>query len=742
LQPVFHFRKDLPVEPGFGGFMAAPDRRQYKDFADTIRRADLEVGQVARGYGLLVSDVQTEYRALREAIAVDLLKTHDVEELNTGKEGIRVKALRDAGIRTVADVCKASQRTIEFAPGIGAVMAAKAKRNAEAIRITVARTVRVQLDAEDKRIEQSRLILALARLMAARPYTQRAADLYSKSHGGIVTRLEVSSCIAGTLSWFFTGSEKKQQALLAYDELQQYVSETYAAETTEIIDGYQYAVNLDLPAAKADFAANAAAFYALLFAVVEGNTEAQTDYGGIPEELVSRVSETELHTDGLQADLRRYQVFGTKYILYGKRVLLGDEMGLGKTVEAIAAMTHLRAEGKTHFLVVCPLSVLVNWQREVARFSNIPVDEIYGYDRAEELSSWIEKGGTAITTYETCSKIDLPDGFAVDMLVVDEAHFIKNASTIRSRAVRLLIERSQSVLFMSGTPLENRVEEMLTLIGFLQPEIMEKAKHLTGLSDAERFRNVIAPVYLRRTREQVLTELPDKEEVQEWNMLGEEETEAYRKALSGGNFMEIRRVSWNVPAVRSGKALRLKEIVEEAEQDGRKILVFSYFRNTLRNVEALLGNRCAGVIDGALPMKARQEILDRFREDPDKTVLICQIVAGGVGLNVQEANVIIICEPQLKPSMEEQAIGRAYRMGQSRKVVVHRLLSAKTVDERIMDILSGKRETFLAFANESVVGNIDRERAIGEAAVEEIIAAERERYGIDKNPDETTEDDG
>ena len=206
--------------------------------------------------------------------------------------------------------------------------------------------------------------------------------------------------------------------------------------------------------------------------------------------------------------------------------------------------------------------------------------------------------------------------------------------------------------------------------------------------------------------------------------------------------MEIRRVSWNVPAVRSGKALRLKEIVEEAEQDGRKILVFSYFRNTLRNVEALLGNRCAGVIDGALPMKARQEILDRFREDPDKTVLICQIVAGGVGLNVQEANVIIICEPQLKPSMEEQAIGRAYRMGQSRKVVVHRLLSAKTVDERIMDILSGKRETFLAFANESVVGNIDRERAIGEAAVEKIIAAERERYGIDKNPDETTEDDG
>ncbi len=722
--------------------MASPDRKQYKDFADTIRRADLEVGQVARGYGLLVSDVQTEYRTLREAIAVDLLKTHDVEELNTGKEGIRVKALRDAGIRTVADVCKASQRTIEFAPGIGAVMAAKAKRNAEAIRITVARTVRVQLDAEDKRLEQSRLILALARLMAARPYTQRAADLYSKSHGGIVTRLEVSSCIGSTLSWFFAGSEKKQQALLAYDELQQYVSETYAAETTEIIDGYQYAVNLDLPAAKADFTANAAAFYALLFAVVEGNTEAQTDYGGIPEELVSRVSETELHTDGLQADLRRYQVFGTKYILYGKRVLLGDEMGLGKTVEAIAAMTHLRAEGKTHFLVVCPLSVLVNWQREVARFSNIPVDEIYGYDRAEELSSWIEKGGTAITTYETCSKIDLPDGFAVDMLVVDEAHFIKNASTIRSRAVRLLIERSQSVLFMSGTPLENRVEEMLTLIGFLQPEIMEKAKHLTGLSDAERFRNVIAPVYLRRTREQVLTELPDKEEVQEWNILSEEETEAYRKALSGGNFMEIRRVSWNVPAVRSGKALRLKEIVEEAEQDGRKILVFSYFRNTLRNVEALLGNRCAGVIDGALPMKARQEILDRFRENPDKTVLICQIVAGGVGLNVQEANVIIICEPQLKPSMEEQAIGRAYRMGQSRKVVVHRLLSAKTVDERIMDILSGKRETFLAFANESVVGNIDRERAIGEAAVEEIIAAERKRYGIDKNPDETTEDDG
>ena len=712
--------------------MGAEERRQYRDFADTIRQADRELLHIAAARNELTNEVKNAYRNLQVSLAVDLLKEMDVEQLNTGHEGIRVKAFRDMGLKTVADVFKASQRALESIPGVGPVMASKAKRNAEALRITASRTIRVRVDSEHPTAESRKLVHTVGILMRADTGIDDAMKLYTASHEGIAVRLAVSESLGSAFSWFFTSSERKQQAQLAYNELQEYVSAEYAANATRIIDGYHSALNMTEAEAWQSFLDNPAPYYALLFAVAEGSTEAITDYGGIPAELVEQVNAYPLRTEGLQATLRRYQVFGTKYILARERVLLGDEMGLGKTVEAIAAMTHLRAEGKTHFLVVCPLSVLMNWQHEVARFSTVPVDEIYGYDRSEELADWLEKGGTAITTYETASKIDLPDRFAIDLLVVDEAQYIKNPDTLRTRAVRRLIGRSQKVLLMTGTPMENRVDEMVRLIGFLQPEVAGKAKRYTKLSEAERFREEIAPVYLRRTREQVLSELPDKEEILEWGLMTQDETAAYRKALSTNNYMEIRRISWNLPAVsESTKARRMLELIEEAEADGRKTIVFSFFRETLQNVAMLVGERCAGVIDGSVPMTRREEILQAFREEESKTVLVCQVIAGGVGLNVQAASVIIFCEPQLKPSMEEQAIGRAYRMGQSRKVLVHRLLIADSVDERILSILSEKREAFLAFADESVIGRMDAEQEVSTAAMQQIIEEERKRYQVD-----------
>ncbi|MBO7630854.1 MAG: SWF/SNF helicase family protein, partial [Lachnospiraceae bacterium] len=195
---------------------------------------------------------------------------------------------------------------------------------------------------------------------------------------------------------------------------------------------------------------------------------------------------------------------------------------------------------------------------------------------------------------------------------------------------------------------------------------------------------------------------------------------------------------WNLPAVsESTKAKRMLELIEEAEADGRKTIVFSFFRETLQNVAMLVGERCAGVIDGSVPMQRREEILQKFREEESKTVLVCQVVAGGVGLNVQAASVIIFCEPQLKPSMEEQAVGRAYRMGQSRKVLVHRLLISDSVDERILSILADKREAFLAFADESVIGKMDVEQGITTAAMQQIIEEEKKRYQVTEQKDET-----
>ena len=716
--------------------MGAEERRQYKDFAETLKNSDRELNRIATSENALKNSVREAYRALQESLAVDLLKDMDVEQLNMSREGIRVKAFRDVGIRTVADVCKATQRSLESVPGVGPVMAAKAKRNADALRISAGRTIRVKVDYENPSPEARRLVRAVGVLKHATYYMERAGQLYAASHDGITVRLAVSECLGSGLSWFFTSGEKRQQAQLAYSELKEYLAAEYAVAAAEIIDGFREACGFLEAQAWKEFGKNSAAYYALLYSVTEASTEAVTDYGGIPSELVEQVNAYPLRTEGLQAELRRYQVFGAKYILARERVLLGDEMGLGKTIEAIAAITHLRAEGKTHFLVVCPLSVLMNWQHEVARFCTVPVDEIYGYDRSEELADWLAKGGTAITTYETASKIELPDRFAIDLLVVDEAQYVKNPDAQRTKAVCNLIARSQRVLLMTGTPLENRVSEMVGLIGFLQPEVASRVKRYTSLSEAERFREEIAPVYLRRTREQVLGELPDKEEIAEWGILMEDETEAYRKALETNNFMEIRRISWNVPETgASTKARRMLELVDEAEADGRKVIVFSFFKETLKTVAMILGNRCAGVIDGSLSMPKREAILKEFRERGEKTVLVCQVIAGGVGLNIQTASVIIFCEPQLKPSMEEQAIGRAYRMGQSRKVLVHRLLMADSVDERILDILAGKREEFLAFAEESVVGKMDAEQEVTAAAMQQIIEAEKKRYHVDDAAD-------
>ena len=172
------------------------------------------------------------------------------------------------------------------------------------------------------------------------------------------------------------------------------------------------------------------------------------------------------------------------------------------------------------------------------------------------------------------------------------------------------------------------------------------------------------------------------------------------------------------------------EIVEEAEEDGRKVIVFSFFLDTINKIVSLLGDKCIGPINGSVPPQKRQELVDEFNKAPAGTVLASQIQAGGTGLNIQSASVIILCEPQFKPSIENQAISRAYRMGQTRNVFVHRLLCDETVDERITEILENKQTIFDAFADESVAANESFE--IDEASFGNIIKEEAKRIK-DKN---------
>ena len=250
--------------------------------------------------------------------------------------------------------------------------------------------------------------------------------------------------------------------------------------------------------------------------------------------------------------------------------------------------------------------------------------------------------------------------------------------------------------------LENNVDEMLSLMKILQPEVAASASRLASISSAPQFRDAIASVYYRRKRADVLTELPELIETEEWCTLLSEEKKVYEDAVLSRNFAAARRVSWNSGDMsKSCKALRLKEIVEDAAEDNRKVIVFSFFLDTIQRVTELFGEKCVQPINGSVPLQRRQEIVDEFEKAPAGAVLPAQIQSGGTGLNIQSASVVIICEPQFKPSIENQAVSRAYRMGQTRNVLVYRLLCEDSVDERITEILKEKQNIFDAFADES-----------------------------------------
>ena len=449
---------------------------------------------------------------------------------------------------------------------------------------------------------------------------------------------------------------------------------------------------------------------------------------GVPAELAEKVNTRTLDLRYLKATLRSYQDFGTKYILTQKRTLLGDEMGLGKTMQAIAAMAALKAEGGEKFLVVCPASVLVNWCREIEQHSELEVSEIHGSDKGDELRRWVSRGTVAVTTYETARSITLPEGFKISMLVADEAHYVKNPYAMRTRALMNLADRSEHVLYMTGTPIENNVDEMCFLMSTLQPETAKTVEELKYLSNAPKFRESIAPVYLRRTRDDVLKELPEKIEQEQWCRPTAEDMKQYIASVLSKNFMAMRRIAWDHSDLdKSSKAQRLLEILDLAKEEGRKVIVFSYFRDTAEKVCRLAGDNVFGPINGSVTAAKRQQIVDDFSAAPDGAVLVSQVTAGGTGLNIQAGSVVIFCEPQIKPSMETQAISRAYRMGQARSVLVYRLLCTGTVDEDIVSLLRDKQEIFDNFAEESVVGSESIMAESMQSWIDNVIANQAEK---------------
>ena len=655
------------------------------------------------------------------------LESLDVDMLSQGKQGIRVSNLRNAGLNNIYQLSQMSYPRIEAISGIGAQGAKKIYEITNQIVENTKNKLSVRINVDSPEKTDDELIRALHILIIHESLRAQMKQLYKENHNILISRAKEIKTASSGIKWFFASKCKKENALNAVFEFENYLEDTFGENST--FYKYTYADTADITECRVHFRENSAVYYSTLEKYRKHLDTSDTAKTGLSDELLKEIEAQPLDLQYMKATLRSYQTFGVKYAVHQKRTLLGDEMGLGKTIQAIATMAALKADGKHHFMVVCPASVLINWCREIEKHSHLTVTKIHGADE-QALLNWRSNGDVAVTTYESISRFTLPERFTFDMLVVDEAHYVKNPQAQRTVAMQKLLQKTESVLYMSGTPLVNRVDEMCFLVNCLQPAIAQQLEKVKNISTAEQFRQELAPVYLRRVREDVLKELPELIEKEQWCVLGEKEKSIYREAVESGNLMAIRQVSWQTQSLEdSSKAMRLAEICEDAKEQGRKIIVFSFFRNTLEKVHALLGDRCLETISGDISPAKRQEIVDEFNQAEPGAVLVSQVQAGGTGLNIQAASVVVFCEPQLTPAIENQAVSRAYRMGQTRDVLVYRLLADDTIDERMLEILSQKQTQFDNFADESVIGDnqLEAQKAEESSWITKMVKEEQER---------------
>lgn len=651
-----------------------------------------------------------------------------VEELNRDKKGIRVKLLRTYGYNSYADIYYASLKALSRIKGISEQKAHLIKAIVADAKSATQEGIYLKLNGDYKTPETTEIVLNTMKLKNMNDLMYSIDEICKEDAQKREESVKHLKAAKGFFRWLFSSEDAKQKAIESYDYLQAVLSSGFVEEIEKREkDSLFLDQSISNDYAWNEFINNPIRFNTLLEEIIPELIGGSNDVYGLPENIVEEIQTEDYSLGGLHCNLRRYQRFGVNYILHQRKVLLGDEMGLGKTIQAIATMVALRNQGETHFIVVCPASVLINWCREIEKFCDIQAIKVHGSTRTSGMKDWLNSGGIAVTTYETTSVFELPKSLKCGLVVVDEAHYIKNPEAKRTINTKRLCEHADRLLFMTGTALENNIDEMIRLITILQPDIAKKINNMKMMPFAPLFRETIAPVYYRRKREDVLSELPELLENEEWCEMGYEEQCKYYDSLSKGghNHHEIRQVSWRVDDLHdSSKACRMLEIIQEAKEEGRKVIVFSFYLDTIRKISKLLGNQCTEIINGSVSPKHRQEIIDEFESAPAGSVLLSQIMAGGTGLNIQSASVVIICEPQIKPSIESQAISRAYRMGQSRNVLVYRLLCNDTIDERITDILTRKTNVFNAFADQSAaVNNIE----IDSTSLTNMIDEERKR---------------
>ncbi|MFC5370724.1 DEAD/DEAH box helicase [Arcanobacterium bovis] len=672
------------------------DQSEFADLSAIVNKLDA----LARDLNQLRTTSLKISHELRETAAIDRVRSLGIEYLkDVSRERLKISVLKENALTTVGQLMDLRWKVGEV-QGIGEATASNIVSATRALNTAILEETPVRIDVANRTEAQTNLLRSIYTWQAAhesighKQALSFAAAIKARAYhvSGNASQLIVVG--RGRPATDFVGLVRECRELAA-----QY---TGLGELPEFSDDDVWA----------RFARQPAQTYALMAELGILTSDSKKIRGELPEEIVMKVQETQIDTDLLTANLRGYQKFGARFALSQGKVVLGDEMGLGKTLEALAVLAHLYAQGKRHSIVVCPAAVVTNWLREIEAKTELRGYRIHGADKRDEALLWREHGGVAVTTFETLSWFE---GFVRDRntdvicTVVDEAHYIKNPEAKRSQRTARLVAQARYAVLLTGTPMENRIDEFRNLIRYIRPDLAVQSSVLP-----KRFRKQVAPAYLRRNQEDVLSELPELVEIEDWLPLSKGDREIYENAVRDGNFMAMRQAA--MLSSDSTKVERLRQIVEEAKENGHRVIIYSYFLTAMNRLREEFP-QAFGPLTGSVSSMKRQEMVDDFSNAEPGAVLLAQIMAGGVGLNIQSASVVIICEPQLKPTTEWQAIARAHRMGQLESVQVHRLITEEGVDERLFAVLHRKSELFESFAKVSLLAQSSSEALESEAVV-------------------------
>nr|WP_255490881.1 DEAD/DEAH box helicase [Spartinivicinus marinus] len=441
---------------------------------------------------------------------------------------------------------------------------------------------------------------------------------------------------------------------------------------------------------------------------------------------------------GLKATLRDYQQEGVEWLQFLRAYkfggILADDMGLGKTIQVLSHIQLEKERGrlKQPAMVVVPTSVLGNWEKEAAKFTpKLNTHVWYGSDRGEHYEL-LPDYQLIITSYGTFHRDaeELAE-YEYHMLILDEAQYIKNSKSKIATAVRLI--KANHYLCMTGTPLENHLGELWALYDFLMPGFLGHEKSFNRLfrkpieieGAQQRHHELsqrVRPFLLRRTKDSVADELPEKTEMIRSIELGSSQQKLYEsirlsmekkvrnllktKGLNRSRIeildalMKLRQVCCDPSLVKLDKAKKvkqsaklslLKELLVELLEENRKILLFSQFTSMLTIIEKELTNLKIPYVKLTGKTRKREEVISKFQSG-EVPVFLISLKAGGVGLNLTQADTVIHYDPWWNPAVEQQATDRAYRIGQDKPVFVYRLICSETVEEKILTMQERKQQ--------------------------------------------------